>query len=35
MFNRSCMKLPPRNEKWIMEMQDEMVMVYYAPEENV
>ena len=31
MFNRSCTKLPPRIEKWIMEMQDVIYELIYEP----
>ncbi|XP_053400392.1 uncharacterized protein K02A2.6-like [Mercenaria mercenaria] len=31
MFNRSCVKLPPRIEKWIMEMQDVDYELIYVP----
>ena len=31
MFNKSCTKLPPRIEKWIMEMQDVDYELVYEP----
>ena len=31
MFNRSCLKLPPRIEKWIMDMQDVDYELVYEP----
>ena len=31
MFNKSCTKLPPRIEKWIMEMQDMDYKLVYEP----
>ena len=35
MFNKSCTKLPPRIEKWIMEMQDVDYALVYEPGKDV